>query len=98
MIRTRGSKRNERGTIEVLDDELVPDSIGQQVAEQSKVVNEYQQEVAQVVQSISVLESENNAQIKNRDAFDGKTLERLLRGSSAAVPGIGNDGPGPPKK
>jgi len=47
-----------------------------QVAEQSKVVNEYEQQVQRVVQQIEVMKSENNAMIANISAgADAKSKE-----------------------
>lgn len=48
-----------------------------QVAEQQKVVNEYEQQVQQVVQSIEVLRSENNAMIANISAGADATAKEL---------------------
>merc|ERR1711937_647651 len=53
-----------------------------QVAEQQKVVNEYEQEVAQVVQSIEVMKSVNLATIANISAAAEAKAKELAAGAT----------------
>jgi len=58
------------------------DSITQiQVAEQSKVVNEYEQQVQRVVQAIEVMKSENMAAIANISAGADATAKEIRAGA-----------------
>ncbi|CAJ1396798.1 unnamed protein product [Effrenium voratum] len=52
-----------------------------QVAEQAKVVNEYEQQVQRVVQHISVMKSENEALIANISAHADATSKELRAGA-----------------
>jgi len=70
---------------QILKIDFVPrfeDSItGVQVAEQQRVVNQYLQQVQSVMQTISVLNAENNAQIANISATANAQSREILASS-----------------